>query len=105
GELPFLLPAELYAALERQGRRQGATPFMLLLAGFAALLGRWSGQEDVVVGSPIANRTHREIEGLIGLFINTLALRTDLAGDPAPGALVARLREVTLAAYGHQDLP
>ncbi|HEV7518181.1 MAG TPA: AMP-binding protein, partial [Thermoanaerobaculia bacterium] len=103
--LPFLLPTELYTALERQGRRQGATPFMLLLAGLAALLGRWSGQEDLVVGSPIANRTHREIEGLIGLFINTLALRTDLAGDPTPRALVARVREVTLAAYGHQDLP
>ncbi len=104
-ELPFLLPAELSAALEGQARRQGATPFMLLLAALATLLGRWSGQEEVVVGSPIANRNRAETENLIGLFINTLALRASLAGDPTPGALVARLREVTLAAYGHQDLP
>jgi amino acid adenylation domain-containing protein len=105
GQVPFSLPADLSAALERLGRRQGATPYMLLLASLAALLGRWSGQEDVVVGSPIANRTHRETEGLIGLFVNTLALRTDLAGDPPFAELLGRVREVTLAAYAHQDLP
>jgi amino acid adenylation domain-containing protein len=103
--LPFLLPAELSAAVAGQARRQGATPFMLLLAALASLLGRWSGQDDVVVGSPIANRNRTETEGLIGLFINTLALRAVLAGDPTPAALTARLREGTLAAYGHQDLP
>src|SRR5262249_11800491 len=69
------------------------------------LLSRLSGQEEVVVGSPIANRTQRETEGLIGFFVNTLALRTDLTGDPDHEALLGRVRQATLADYAHQDLP
>ncbi len=87
------------------GRETGATPFMILLAAFAALLSRWSGQLDLVVGSPIAGRTRAETEPLIGLFLNTLALRTDLSGDPPFRELVGQVREVTLGAYAHQDLP
>ncbi|HLL47380.1 MAG TPA: amino acid adenylation domain-containing protein, partial [Longimicrobiaceae bacterium] len=70
-----------------------------------ALLGRYAGQEDVVVGSPVAGRTRREVEGLIGFFVNMLALRADLAGDPAGSELLARVRETALGAYAHQDLP
>ncbi|MEA2692171.1 MAG: hypothetical protein QOJ16_1558, partial [Acidobacteriota bacterium] len=105
GQLPFKLPAEPSAEIERLSRRLGATPFMLLLAAFATLLGRSSGQDEVVVGSPIANRNRAETEGLIGLFVNTLALRAGLADDPSFAALLARVREGTLAAYAHQDLP
>ncbi|MET0395249.1 MAG: non-ribosomal peptide synthase/polyketide synthase, partial [Longimicrobiaceae bacterium] len=93
------------SGLRALGHREGATPFMILLAGFAALLGRYSGQADVVVGTPIANRTRRETEGLIGFFLNTLALRTDLSGDPTFRELLGRVRETTLGAYAHQDLP
>jgi amino acid adenylation domain-containing protein len=99
------LPPGLTENLLRWAREQVATPFMVLLAAFEALLGRWSGQEDVLVGTPIANRNHREIEGLIGFFVNTLVLRGDLSGDPAFRTLVARTREATLGAYAHQDLP
>src|SRR4029079_7760678 len=84
---------------------QGATLFMTLLAAFQALLARYSGQEDIVVGTPIAGRTRVEVEGLIGLFVNTLVLRTDLSGQPSFGELVRRVRAVTLGAYAHQDLP
>src|SRR5262249_33878342 len=69
------------------------------------LLGRLAGQDDLVVGSAVANRTRRELEGLIGFFVNTLALRASLAGDPSFGGLLARVREAALAAYAHQDLP
>ncbi len=99
------LPPGLTEDLLRWARGQVATPFMVLLAAFEALLGRWSGQADVLVGTPIANRNHREIEGLIGFFVNTLVLRGDLSGDPAFRTLVARTREATLGAYAHQDLP
>ena len=78
---------------------------MVLLAGFQALLARYGGHDDVVVGSPVAGRTRRETEGLIGLFMNTLALRADLSGDPSFAALVGRVRETTLDALAHQDLP
>ncbi|MEO6191376.1 MAG: amino acid adenylation domain-containing protein [Thermoanaerobaculia bacterium] len=92
-------------ALAALARRHAATLFMLLLAAMQTLLGRYAGQDDVVLGSPIANRTRAEIEPLIGFFVNTLALRGDLAGDPPFGELVARARRAALEAYAHQDLP
>ncbi|HEY4588616.1 MAG TPA: condensation domain-containing protein, partial [Thermoanaerobaculia bacterium] len=95
----------LKESLERLTRRLGVTPFMALLAGYATLLCRYSGQSDVVVGTPIANRGHAEVEGLIGFFANTLALRVDLSGDPGFDALARRVREMALGAYAHQDFP
>ena len=86
-------------------RRGDATPFMVLLAAFQVLLGRYSGKDDLLVGSPIANRNRPELEPLIGFFVNTLVLRGDLAGDPAFGELVERARATALGAYAHQDLP
>src|SRR2546421_5332266 len=78
---------------------------MTLLAGFRVLLARYSGQEDIAVGTPIATRTRAEVEGLIGLFINTLVLRTDLSGNPSFQEVLGRVREVALGAYAHQDMP
>jgi non-ribosomal peptide synthetase component F len=75
------------------------------MAGLQALLYRYSGQDDITVGTPIANRTRRETEGLIGFFINVLAVRTDLSGNPAFRELLGRVRRTTLGAYAHQDLP
>ncbi|HEX6864352.1 MAG TPA: AMP-binding protein, partial [Thermoanaerobaculia bacterium] len=98
-------PAALGEALERLGQRSGATLFMTLLAAWKTLLLRMTGQEDVVVGTPVANRGRAEVEGLIGFFVNTLVLRTDLAGDPPFTGLLARVREGALGAYSHQDLP
>ena len=86
-------------------RREDITLFMFLLAGYKLLLCRYSGQEDVVVGSPIANRNRAEIEGLIGYFANTLALRTNLSGDPTVRELLHRVRETALNAYAHQHVP
>jgi hypothetical protein len=86
-------------------REEGVTLYMLLLAAFQLLLYRYSGQPDVVVGSPIANRNRSEIEPLIGFFVNTLVLRTGLGGNPTFRQLLARVREVCLGAYAHQDLP
>jgi amino acid adenylation domain-containing protein len=105
GSLPFALPEALGGALLALGRTRGASVFMTILAAFQALLSRWSGQEDVAVGSPIANRTRAEVEGLIGFFVNTLVLRGDLAGAPSFEALLDRTREAALGAYAHQDLP
>jgi amino acid adenylation domain-containing protein len=92
-------------SLERFARQQDATLFMVLLAAIQTLLGRYAGQDDVVVGSPIANRTRAEVEPLIGFFVNSLILRGDLTGDPLFGELVARSRRAALEAYSHQDLP
>ncbi|MBI3947384.1 MAG: amino acid adenylation domain-containing protein [Armatimonadetes bacterium] len=99
------LPPALVARLEDLGRREGATLFMVLLAGFQALLSRYTGMEDIVVGTPIAGRSRTELEGILGFFVNTLALRTDLSGDPSFRGLLARVREVSLGAFEHQDLP
>jgi amino acid adenylation domain-containing protein len=100
-----LLPAALAAELKALADREGATLFMLLLAAWKTLLYRYTGEEDLLVGVPIANRTHSEIEGLIGFFLNTLVLRTQVAGDREFRSLLARVREVANGAYAHQDLP
>jgi amino acid adenylation domain-containing protein len=101
----LLLSRPVAEGLWAVSHQQGATLFMTLLAAFQALLGRYSGQQQIVVGSPIANRTRPEMEGLIGFFVNTLALRTDLSGDLSFRQLLARVREVCLGAYAHPDLP
>jgi len=98
----FALPSAGLAALSR---RRGATLFMALLAGFAGLLQRWTGGEDLVVGTPVAGRTRVEIEPLIGFFVNTLVLRLDLSGAPTFLELLDRVGETALAAYAHQDVP
>jgi amino acid adenylation domain-containing protein len=105
GQLSLRLTPELSSALRALSRRQGATLFMTLLAAFDLLLSRYAGQEDLVVGTPIAGRGRIETEKLIGLFLNTLALRTDLSGSPSFVELVARVREGALGAYAHQDVP
>jgi len=102
---PLRLSQELTASLQTLSQESGTTLFMTLLAAFQTLLYRYSGQEDICVGSPIANRNRRELEGLIGFFVNSLVLRTDLSGNPTFRELLARVRETTLAAYAHQDLP
>ncbi|MBV8202815.1 MAG: amino acid adenylation domain-containing protein, partial [Acidobacteria bacterium] len=99
------LPSGLAGALEAVARRHGVTLFMTLLAAFDTLLCRYSGQEDVTVGTPVARRDRPETENLIGLFVNTLVLRLDLAGDPPVGELLVRTRQAALAAYAHQDVP
>ena len=101
----FEVEAPLADALRGLSRARGTTLFMTLLAAFDALLARVAGVTDVVVGTPIAGRNRREIEGLVGFFVNTLALRTDLSGDPSFAELLLRVRGVTLGAYAHQDLP
>jgi amino acid adenylation domain-containing protein len=103
--VPVTVPRETTEALKALGGAEGATLFMVLLAAFQTLLWRYTGQSDLVVGTPVAGRTRPEIEGLIGCFVNTLALRTDVSGDPTFRALVARVKEVTLGAYAHQEAP
>ncbi len=100
-----VLSADLSEGLRRLSRKEGVTLFMTLLAAWQALLSRYSGQEDIVVGCPIANRQRSEVERLIGFFVNTLVLRTDLSGEPSFRELLRRVREVSLGAFGHQDLP
>ncbi len=99
------LPPALAAAARSLSRRQGTTLFMTLLAAFAAQLQRYAGADDLLLGSPVANRGRAEIEGLIGFFVNLLVLRVDLAGEPDLGTLLARVRETALGAYAHQDVP
>ncbi|HYG61974.1 MAG TPA: amino acid adenylation domain-containing protein, partial [Thermoanaerobaculia bacterium] len=102
---PVRLSGELGQEVRALSRREGATPFMVLLAAFQALLSRYSGQVDLAVGTPIAGRNRLETEGLIGFFVNTLALRGDVSGEPSFRALLARTRETSLAAHTHQDVP
>ena len=99
------LDPELTRGLRELSRREGVTLFMTLLAGFQLVLGRTAGQQDVAVGTVVAGRQRVELEGLIGFFVNTLVLRTGLGGNPSVRELLGRVREVTLGAYGHQDLP
>ncbi|MBW9076289.1 condensation domain-containing protein, partial [Agrobacterium deltaense] len=101
----FELPKELTGALAVLARQEGATLFMVLLAAFKVVLSRWSGQDDIVVGTPVAGRTHAETEDLIGFFINMLALRTSLAGDPDFRTLLRQVRDGALEAYAHQEMP
>ncbi|HEX8271926.1 MAG TPA: amino acid adenylation domain-containing protein, partial [Longimicrobiaceae bacterium] len=105
GHRGFVLPAETAAALRELARGEGVTPFIALLAAFQALLGRWSGQDDISVGTPVAGRGRLELEGVIGMFVNTLVLRTRLDGDPTFRELLARVREGVLGAFSHQDVP
>ncbi|HEY7426696.1 MAG TPA: condensation domain-containing protein, partial [Gemmataceae bacterium] len=102
---PFRLPAGLAEAVRAMGRQYGCTPFMVLLATFQALLSRYSGQDDLCVGSTIAGRDRLEVEGLVGFFANTLVLRGDLSGNPSFAELLSRVRETCLGAYAHQELP
>ncbi|HKP83852.1 MAG TPA: amino acid adenylation domain-containing protein, partial [Pyrinomonadaceae bacterium] len=101
----FRLNTELTAGLKELSRRSGVTLFMTLLAGFEVLLWRLSGQEDICVGTAIANRTRRETEGVIGFFVNTLVLRVEMSGELSFRELLGRVREVCLGAYGHQEVP
>ena len=100
-----LLKPELLKRLHEISREQGATLYMVLLAAFNVLLSRYSGQKDIVIGSPIAGRNRAELESLVGFFVNALVLRCDLQGDPDFRELLARVKEVCLSAYAHQDLP
>jgi amino acid adenylation domain-containing protein len=101
----LMLPLSLSQSLKALSRQEKVTLFMLLLAAFQTLLYRYTGQDDIVVGSPIAGRTQKETEGLIGFFVNTLALRTHLSGNPPFRELLGRVRAVCVGAYAHQDLP
>jgi amino acid adenylation domain-containing protein len=106
GATQFLaLPAPLSQKLKTLSQRSGVTLFMTILAAFQTLLYRYTGQEDICIGSPIANRNRSETEDLIGFFVNTLVLRTDMSENPSFQELLGRVREVALGAYAHQDLP
>ncbi len=100
-----VLPGTLQGQMKALSRQEGVTQFMTFLAAFQVLLFRYTGQDDLIVGTPVANRTRLETEGLIGLFVNSLVLRTDLSGNPGFREILRRVRDVCLGAYGHQDLP
>ncbi len=106
GATQFLeLPKKLIDALETLSQQEDVTLFMTLMAAFKTLLYRYTHQEDIALGSPIANRTRSEIEGIIGFFVNSLVLRSNLSGNPTFRELLGRVREITLGGYSHQDLP
>ncbi|RKI58436.1 amino acid adenylation domain-containing protein, partial [Corallococcus sp. AB049A] len=105
GSHVFTLPASLVRSLEQVGRERDATLFMVLMAGYQAVLSRYSGQDDFAVGTPVAHRTRPELEPLIGVFLNTLVLRARLDGSPRFLELLDRVREDSLAAFAHQDVP
>ncbi len=101
----FNLSPDLTEALKALSRHEGVTFFMTLVAAFQVLLHRYSGQDDIVIGTPTFGRNRLELEGLIGFFVNTLVLRTDLSGNPGFRELLAQVREVTVGAYANQDIP
>ncbi len=103
--LSFELPEEIGELITKISKEEGVTAFMILLAAFDTLLSKYSGQDDIIVGTPVANRTQDEVENLIGFFVNTLVLRTDLSENPTFRDLLKRVRETSLGAYAHQDLP
>src|SRR6185312_16233002 len=105
GFVPICIGSELTLGLRNLSNRYRSTVFMTVLAAWAAVLSRLSGQQDLVIGTPSANRGRPETEGLIGFFINSLALRINLAGQPSMTELLERVRETTIAAHDHQDLP
>jgi len=101
----FVVPPDVMQGLTALGQRHGATPFMTFLAAFQATLSRYTSQRDIAVGTPIAGRRRAEVEGLIGLFLNTLVLRTNLDGDPTVEELLQRVRKTASDAFAHQDIP
>ena len=101
----FLLPTSVADAIRSLSRQQGTTAFMTMLAAFQTLILRYTQRPDIVLGTDLANRTTVQTEALIGFFVNLLALRTDLSGDPTFEELLGRVREVALRAYAHQDVP
>jgi amino acid adenylation domain-containing protein len=105
GEVPVVLDPALSRELVALARQEGATPFMALLAAFSALLSCWSGQRDLAIGSPVAGRDRPEVQDLIGFFVNSLVLRSDLSGDPGFRGLLRRVRQAALDAYAHRELP
>ncbi|MFF2063026.1 amino acid adenylation domain-containing protein [Streptomyces sp. NPDC058200] len=104
-QVPLAVPADVARRLTALAREHGATPFMALLAAYAVLLGRWSGRRDVAVGTPVAGRDRPEVQGMAGLFLNTLVLQTDLSGSPSFVDVLRRVRETALDAYAHQEVP
>ncbi|KAF9943945.1 hypothetical protein BGZ70_005225, partial [Mortierella alpina] len=102
---PIRLDPQLSHAIKQLSQKYEATMFMTILAAWSAVLSRLSGQDDVVIGTPSANRSHQQVEQLIGFFVSTLALRVDLSEEPSAGRLLERVREATIAAQEHQDLP
>jgi non-ribosomal peptide synthetase component F len=105
GSVAVVLSEELSGELRRVSARQGTTLFMTLYAGFALLMGRLSGQPEVVIGTPVANRSRVEVEGLIGFFVNTLALKTRVEGQQTVSGLLQQVKELTLSGYAHQEVP
>ena len=101
----FIVPQTVSAGLKHLSRAEGMTLYMTLLAAFKVLLHRYTNQTDIIIGTPVANRGHEELEPLIGFFANSLVLRTDLSGNPTFRELLLRVREVALGAYAHEDLP
>jgi hypothetical protein len=104
-EVQFGLSSEITEQLKRISRREGATLFMTLVAGLKIVLSQYTGQEDLLIGTDVANRNRLETEGLIGFFVNQLVLRTDLSGDPSFREILRRVRRTVLDAYGRQDVP
>jgi amino acid adenylation domain-containing protein len=105
GRATIVIEQAIADTLKSFSQKEGVTLFMVLLAAFKTLLYRYTGQTDLLVGTPVANRTHSEIENLLGCFVNTLVLRTDVSGEPSFRELVKRVRDTALAAYSHQDFP